>query len=87
MDDTHFSVVINIFVDGLRCDKARIGGIILQGTEAKPISDVVFRNVDIKEVKNALSMDNTEGVIFSGCHLGGKAGVPTQVTAKDKIFN
>ena len=60
MDDTHFSVVINIFVDGLRCDKARIGGIILQGTEAKPISDVVFRNVDIKEVKNALSMDNTE---------------------------
>ena len=87
MDDDHFSVVRNIFVDGLRCDKARIGGIILQGTEAKPISDVVFRNVDIKEVKNALSMDNTEGVMFAGCHLGGKAGVPTQVTAKDKIFN
>ena len=87
MDDNHFSTVRNIFVDGLRCNKARIGGIILQGTEAKPVSNVIFRNVDIKEVKNALSMDNTESVVFSSCHLGGKAGVPTQVTAKDNIFS
>lgn len=87
MDDNHFSTVRNIFVDGLRCNKARIGGIILQGTEAKPVSNVTFRNVDIKEVKNALSMDNTESVVFSSCHLGGKAGVPTQVTAKDNIFS
>ncbi|WP_337943361.1 glycoside hydrolase family 28 protein [Prevotella sp.] len=87
MDDNHFSTVRNIFVDGLRCNKARIGGIILQGTEAKPVSNVTFRNVDIKEVKNALSMDNTESVVFSSCHLGGKAGVPTQVTAKDNLFS
>lgn len=86
MDDNHFSTVRNIFVDGLRCNKARIGGIILQGTKAKPVSNVSFNGVDIKEVKNALSMDNTEDVSFSNCHLGGKAGVPTQVTSKDNIF-
>ena len=45
-----------------------------------------FNAVDINEVKNALSMDHTKGVSFSNCHLGGKAGVPTQVTAKDNIF-
>ena len=85
-DDTHFSTISNIYVDNLRCRKARAAGIVLQGTTAKPIRDVEFRGVDIEEVKNALSMDNAEGVRFSGCHLGGRAGVPTQVTAKDNIF-
>lgn len=86
MDDNHFTTVRNIYVENLRCRKARAAGIVLQGTEAKPISNVTFRKVDIADVKNALSMDNTEGVSFADCHLGGKAGVPTQITAKDKIF-
>ena len=85
-DDTHFSAVSNIYVENLRCRKARQAGIVLQGTVAEPIRNVCFRGVDIDEVKNALSMDNTKGVSISGCHLGGRAGVPTQVTAKDNIF-
>lgn len=86
MDDSHFSSIKNIHVENLRCRKARQAGIVLQGTEAKPISNVSFEGVDIGEVKNALSMDNTKEVSFSNCHLGGKAGVPTQVTPKDNIF-
>lgn len=86
MDDNHFTTVRNIYVEKVRCRKARAAAIVLQGTEAKPITNVTFRDIDVEEVKNALSMDNTEGVYFSDCHLGGKAGVPTQVTARDKIF-
>lgn len=86
MDDSHFSSIKNIHVENLRCRKARQAGIVLQGTEAKPISNVSFEGVDIGEVKNALSMDNTKEVSFSNCHLGGKAGVPTQVTPRDNIF-
>lgn len=86
MDDDHFSTIKNIYVDSIRCRKARQAGIVLQGTMAKPLSNISFRGVDIGEVKNAISMDNTEDVRFSDCHLGGKAGVPTQVTAKDNIF-
>lgn len=86
LDNDKFSTVRHIRVDGLRSRKASQAGIVLQGTKAKPISDVVFRSVDIGEVKNAVSMDDTDGIVFSDCHLGGKAGVPTQVTAKDKIF-
>ena len=86
LDDNHFTTVRNVYVENMRCRKARAAGIVLQGTVAKPISNVTFKNVDIADVKNALSMDNTEGVSFTGCHLGGKAGVPTQITAKDKIF-
>ncbi len=86
LDDNHFTTIRNIHVENLQCNKARKAGIVLQGTKAKPVSGVTFRGVEIGEVKNALSIDNTEGVTFSDCHLGGKAGVPTQVTAQDKIF-
>ena len=86
LDDNHFTTIRNIYVENLQCNKARKAGIVLQGTKAKPVSGVTFRGVEIGEVKNALSIDNTEGVTFSDCHLGGKAGVPTQITAQDKIF-
>lgn len=86
LDDNHFTTIRNIYVENLQCNKARKAGIVLQGTKAKPVSGITFRGVEIGEVKNALSIDNTEGVTFSDCHLGGKAGVPTQITAQDKIF-
>ncbi len=86
LDSNHFSTIRNLNVDGLRCRKATAAGIVLQGTKAKPISGVAFCNVEIGEVKNAVSIDDAEGVTFVQCHLGGKAGVPTQITAKDKIF-
>ena len=85
-ESKHFSTVENIFVDGVRCQKARQGGIVLQGTKVKPLRNISFRNVEIGEVKNALSMDDTEDIIFQNCHFGGKAGVPSQVTAKDNLF-
>lgn len=85
-ESKHFSTVENIFVDGVRCQKARQGGIVLQGTKAKPLRNISFRNVEIGEVKNALSMDDTEDIIFQNCHFGGKAGVPSQVTPKDHLF-
>ena len=86
MDNTHFSDVRNIYVDGIECRKARQAGIVLQGTKAKPIKNVSLRNVNIAEVRNAISFDNTEGVTMDDCHLGGKAGVPSQVAPKDNLF-
>lgn len=86
MDNVHFTTVENIYVDGLRCRKARNAGLVLQGTETKPIKNVIFRNVEIGEVVNAISFDNTSDVVLENCHLGGKAGVPTQASAKDNLF-
>lgn len=82
----NYSVVENIYVENLRCRRARAAGIVLQGTEAKPIRNVTFRNVDIGEALNALSIDNAKGVTMEECHIGGKAGVPTQASEKDKLF-
>lgn len=80
LDNDKFTRVSNIFVDGLRCNKTTAAGLVLQGTPTEPIRNVVFRNVEIGEAKNAISFDNTEGVELRDCHIGGRAGVPS--TAK-----
>jgi len=85
-DSKNFSTVSDIYVNNLRCRKVRNAGLVLQGTEAKPIDRVVFSNVEIGEAPNAISFDNTLGVQMSDCHIGGHAGVPTQVTNKDNLF-
>ncbi len=80
LDNDKFTRVGDIFVDGLRCRKATAAGLVLQGTEAEPISNVMFSNVEIGEAKNAVSFDNTVSVEMRNCHIGGRAGVPS--TAK-----
>lgn len=85
-DSKNFSTVSDIYVNGLRCRKVRNAGLVLQGTVAKPITRVAFSNVEIGEAPNAVSFDNTLGVKMNDCHIGGHAGVPTQVTSKDNIF-
>ena len=42
LDNDKFTRVGDIFVDGLRCRKATAAGLVLQGTEAEPISNVMF---------------------------------------------
>ena len=77
LDNDKYTRVGNIFVDGMRCRKASKAGLVLQGTEAEPIRNVVFSNVEIGAAENAISFDNTEGVEMINCHIGGRAGVPS----------
>lgn len=77
LDNDKYTRVDNIFVDGMRCRKASKAGLVLQGTEAEPIRNVVFSNVEIGAAENAISFDNTEGVEMINCHIGGRAGVPS----------
>lgn len=86
LDNNHFTDVSNLCVDGLRCRKVRQAALVLQGTTAKPVRHVSFRNIEVGECKNAVSFENTEDVQLQDCFLGGKVGVPTQVTAKDNLF-
>ena len=85
-DSQHFTDVSDIYVDGLSCQQASAAAIVLQGTEAKPIERVSFKNIEVGEAKIGMSIDHAPNVRFSDCHIGGKAGTPTQITDKDKIF-
>lgn len=73
-----YTRVRHIYIDGLRCRKATAAGLVLQGTEAEPIRDVVFNDVEIGKAENAISFENTERVELRNCHIGGRAGVPSQ---------
>jgi polygalacturonase len=86
-DDNHFTDVHDIHVEDTRCNKVRKAAIVLQGTEAKPLRGISFRNVVVKACEVGFSSMNTEPVVLQNCHLGGEVtSAPTQVTKQDKIF-
>ena len=86
-DDNHFTDVHDIHVEDVLCNKVRKAAIVLQGTEAKPLRGISFRNVVVKACEVGFSSMNTEPVVLKNCHLGGEVtSAPTQVTKQDKIF-
>jgi hypothetical protein len=64
----------------------RKAALVLQGTAQEPIRNLIFKNIEVETALNAISFDNTEMVVLQNVHIGGKAGVPTQISAKDNIF-
>lgn len=86
LTNTHYPDVRNLHVDGLSCDKASAAALVLQGTPQRPVTDVTFDNIAVGEARTGISFSNTSGVVMGTCHIGPAAGVPTQVSDKDKIF-
>lgn len=87
LTSSNYSTITDLHVDGLTCDKASSGALVLQGTEAKPIRNVSFDNIRVGSATTGISFNETEGVEIGTCNIGPRAGIPTQVTAKDKIFD
>ncbi len=86
LDNHFFTKVENIYIDNITCQQVNKAALVLQGTPQEPIRNVVFKNIEIQNAKNAISFDDTEAVTLQNIHIGGKAGVPTQVSQKDNIF-
>ena len=86
LDNHHFSSVGDIHVDGLSARKVNGTAIVLQGTQAKPLYGLTFSHVSAEVVNHGLSFENTEPVTMQDCHLGERVGIPSQVSAADKIF-
>ena len=85
-DNHHFSTIRNIFIDGLKCNNVKQAALVLQGTETKPVFNVMFNNVDVAKAKIGLSFENALDVNISSSHIGGKVGTPTTVTPQDNLF-
>ena len=69
-------------------EKVNNAAIVLQGTEAKPLSNISFRNVVVKECKIGFSSMNTEPVVLQNCHIGGQVtSAPSTASKKDKVFD
>ena len=85
-DNNHFSTVRNLFVDGLKCNHVSAAALVLQGTEAKPVTNVSFDHVEVGDAKTGISFENVKEVNMGECLIGKKAGTPTQDTPQDKVF-
>ncbi len=86
LESTNFSDVSDIHVNGLTCTSASAGALVIQGTEARPVDNVSFDNVEVGSALTAISFDNVTGVRMGRCNIGPRPGTPTQVTAKDNLF-
>lgn len=86
-DNNHFSTVRNIFVDGLKCNNVSAAALVLQGTEAKPVTNVSFDHIEVANAKTGISFENVKDVNMGECLIGKKAGTPTQDTPQDKVFD
>ncbi len=69
-DNNHYAKIENIYVDGLRCRKARDYGLLLQGIGENPISNVIFRNVEIAEADNPMRVENVTKIEMKDCRIG-----------------
>lgn len=83
---THYPRVSGLHVDGLRCLRASGAALVLQGNKAFPVRDVSFDRVYVGEAVTGVSFTDCEGVVMGDVVIGPEAGTPTQVTAKDRIF-
>lgn len=86
LDNHHFTRISGIHVEHLSARRVNGTAIVLQGTAAQPLRDVTFRGVTADEVRNGLSFVNTLPVTLEDCRLGEGVGIPSQVSAADKIF-
>jgi len=86
LNSHHFSTVRNLFVDGLKCNHVSAAALVLQGTEAKPVTHVSFDHVEVGDAKTGVSFENVLDVNMGECSIGDKVGTPTQVTPQDKVF-
>lgn len=78
-DDNHFTDVHDIHVQDVTCNSASAAAIVLQGTEAKPLHDISFHNVNVGKAKTGYASMNTLDIILQNCNLGGSVtGAPSQ---------
>lgn len=82
-----FTDVNNIHVKNVKCKKVRNNAIVLQGTQALPLREITFENVNVDEAKVGICMENTEAITLKNCNLGGYVVVPTTASNKDNIFD
>lgn len=86
-DDNHFTDIYDIHVENVTAKKASNAAIVLQGTEAKPLRNITFKDVNVSECRVGFSSVNTEPVTLVNCNLGGTVNTaPSQAAHKDNLW-
>lgn len=67
----------NIFLENLRFRHASNAGLVIQGYPAKKVSDVYLTNIRIDSCSTALSLTNTQNIVFNDVIIGKEITVPS----------
>lgn len=85
--NAHPSVVSDVYVDGVTCEKVLNAAVVLQGTENEPLRNITFRNMNIKEAKIGFSSMYAPDVKITDCNIGGTVNTaPTTASSKDNLW-
>lgn len=87
LDNNRYTSIKNINVNTLTADTVSSAAIVIQGIREMPVKNVSLNGISCNSALIGLSIENVEDVTMNNCFVGGRAGVPTMVTAKDNIFN
>ncbi len=68
--DGHVTEISGIHFENITCKKATGTGIVIQGFPEKKISDIYFTNIRVDSAKHAISMTDTENIIFGNLVIG-----------------
>lgn len=86
-DDNHFTDIYDIHVENVTAQKASNAAIVLQGTVAKPLRNITFKDVTVDECRVGFSSANTETIGLINCNLGGTVdSAPSQAAHKDNLW-
>lgn len=86
-DDNHFTDIYDIHVENVSAKKASNAAIVLQGTVAKPLRNITFKDIIVDECRVGFSSANTETIGIINCNLGGKVdSAPSQAAHKDNLW-
>ncbi len=77
MDDTHYSDISDILVDGLSASKCNGNAVVVQGTPQLHVRNVTLQNIDVPTASCGISIEHADNVNVSNCFIGGHAGVPS----------
>jgi polygalacturonase len=69
----------NIYVDNLSCKNASNAALVIQGYPTKKVRNIYFNNFRVDSAAKALSLTNTENIVFNDVVIGEEVKVPTAV--------
>lgn len=83
----NYTDIKNIRIEDVSCDSVSGFAIAIQGSPSCHVRDIRFCQLKVKNASAGFSIENADGITLADCFIGGNAGVPTQVSDKDKIFS
>ncbi len=74
------SDIHDIYLENIVCEKANMAGIVIHGFPQKPVTNIKFKNIRIKNARMGLNLLFAEKIIFSNVTIGSIIDTTRRIT-------